>query len=549
MATESSGKGANIWLALVAGLAVGFAVGRETGGKRGGSGGGEEAAEEGKPSAPVAGAYKNESEFPANWLKAADLTSVAGVSIDGMTDAQKAAALQALNEVKCSCGCGMESIAFCAKKDPNCPISPRVAKETLARAKQGKGLADLRTYVQTEAKPAAPSADAPKPSGPRKIDIADWNPRKGPKHAKATIVIFSDFQCPFCKRALPAIEEIEKKYPKDVQLVFRNQTLPFHDRAIPAAAAFLAAARQNKGWEMHDKLFENNQALQDADFEKHAQGLGLNMGKFKKDYADPKLKEQIKADSDYGTSVGANGTPTFYINGRELVGAQGFEAFKPIIDEEIKKADALLKKGVKPEDLYQKLMAEAASAPAPQAAAPAAPAEKVDISAGDAPAKGPKNAPVTIVTYSDFQCPFCSRVVPTMAEIEKNYKDKVRIAFKHLPLPFHNNAQIAAEASMAAHEQGKFWEMHDKMFANQQALDRPNLEKYAQELGLNSAKFKAALDSGKFKDYVQKDAQAAGPVGASGTPTSFVNGRKLEGAVPFANFKTLIDEELAKAKK
>ena len=113
---------------------------------------------------------------------------------------------------------------------------------------------------------------------------------------------------------------------------------------------------------------------------------------------------------------------------------------------------------------------------------------------------------MTVVAFSDFQCPFCSRAVPTMKQIEDTYKGKVRIAFKHLPLSFHQNAQIAAEASMAANEQGKFWEMHDKLFANQQQLDRPSLEKYAQELGLNMAKFKAALDSGKFKKQVQEDA-------------------------------------------
>ena len=142
-----------------------------------------------------------------------------------------------------------------------------------------------------------------------------------------------------------------------------------------------------------------------------------------------------------------------------------------------------------------------------------------------------------MVAFSDFQCPFCSRAVPTLKQIEDKYKGKVRIAFKHLPLPFHDKAQLAAEASMAANEQGKFWEYHDKLFANQQALDRPSLEKYAQELGLNMAKFKAALDSGKYKKKVEDDAKQGAAVGASGTPTFFVNGKKLVGAQPFDAFK------------
>jgi protein-disulfide isomerase len=143
----------------------------------------------------------------------------------------------------------------------------------------------------------------------------------------------------------------------------------------------------------------------------------------------------------------------------------------------------------------------------------------------DSPFKGPKHAKVTIVTWSDFQCPFCSRINPTMKQIEDTYAKDVKVVFRHQPLPFHNNAQISAEASMAAHEQGKFWQMHDKMFANQGALDRANLERYAQEIGLDVNKFKAALDSGKFKAKVQADSAAGNDVGANGTPTSFINGR------------------------
>jgi protein-disulfide isomerase len=118
----------------------------------------------------------------------------------------------------------------------------------------------------------------------------------------------------------------------------------------------------------------------------------------------------------------------------------------------------------------------------------------------------------------------------------------------HQPLPFHNNAQLAAEASMAAHAQGKFWPMHDKMFENQKALERPDLERYAQEIGLNMAKFKAALDSGAFKARVAQDSAAATKAGASGTPTFFINGRRLVGAQPVDQFKKIIDEELAKKK-
>ena len=260
----------------------------------------------------------------------------------------------------------------------------------------------------------------------------------------------------------------------------------------------------------------------------------------------PQDQGRGRPGSKAGTAAGANGTPTFFINGRELVGAQPADAFEKIIDDEIKKADELIKGGTPLKDVYKKRIEAAALAPAPSAApsAPAAPEGKQNIKLGDAPVKGPGDAKVTVIAFSDFQCPFCSRAVPVLKQIEDEYKGKVKIAFKQLPLPFHDKAHLAAEAALAANEQGKFWPKHDKLFANQQALDRPSLEKYAEELGLNMGKFKAALDSGKFKDKVDSDAKEGAAVGATGTPTFFINGTKVVGAQPFDAFKTVIDTEL-----
>ncbi|HEY0708060.1 MAG TPA: thioredoxin domain-containing protein [Polyangia bacterium] len=562
MASDShkpSGNNSNIWpWALTVGLLAGFIIGNYMGPRSGGSDRDDapRVADVAAPAAaPSGGAglpskiYKSESEFPAGWMKSADLVSVAGLSWDGATDAQKTTAMQALNERNCECGCGMGTVALCAKKDPNCPRSPKLAKETADMVKQGKSLADLLAHIDKgNPKGAAPAAgnNAPAPSA-RKVTIPAHAPRKGPKDAKVTIVEFSDFQCPFCSRVNPTLKQIEEKYGKDVAIVFVNQPLSFHAQARGAAAAFLAAHKQGKAWEMHDKLFANQQALMPADIEKYAQELGLNLPRFKKDVADPATEKMIADDQALASSVGADGTPAFYINGRELSGAQPFASFQTMIDEELKKANDLLKQGVKPAELYAKAVeANAAAAPAaPAAAAAPAPGAKVDVQVGAAPVKGPKNAPVTVVLFSDFQCPFCSRALPVLKQIEDNYKGKVRIAFKHLPLPFHDKAQLAAEASMAANEQGKFWEYHDKLFANQTALDRPSLEKYAQELGLNTGKFKTALDTGKYKKLVEDDAKIAGTVGATGTPTFFVNGKSIVGAQPFDQFKSAIDAELA----
>src|SRR5262249_34749660 len=155
--------------------------------------------------------------------------------------------------------------------------------------------------------------------------------------------------------------------------------------------------------------------------------------------------------------AGATATPTFLINGRKIEGAKDAASLSSIIDQEIQKADALVAKGTPLAQVSQKLTdqnVQSANAP-------------VEIPIGDSPIMGSVKAPVTIVEFSDFQCPFCSKVVPTVKQIEQEFKGKVRVAFKQLPLPFHNNAQLAAEAALAAQEQGKFWEMHDKMFAHQ----------------------------------------------------------------------------------
>jgi protein-disulfide isomerase len=541
---------ATIW-PLVTGLAVGFLVGRETGSRGSAASGSEPAAEKASDKVPAgtkmpAKIYKSESEFPEGWTKSADLASVTTVSFTGLTAAQKVTALQALNERDCECGCGMGKIAGCLKKDPNCPRSPNMARLAIDMAKDGKGLGQILAAIDEKQKPAAPSPSADAPAGgSKKVVPFAHDLRRGPKPSKVTIVEFSDFQCPFCKRAEPTVKGLLDKYGKDVALVWMNQPLPFHDHAMDAATAFQAAGRQSpeKAWKLHDKMYENNTALTRDDITKYAGEVGLDVARFKKQWDDPKIKEEVAEDQKIATQVGATGTPTFYINGREIVGAQESSAFEKIIDDEIKQADTLIKKGTPLKDVYTKRLETAALA-APPSAAPDAPEGKQDVKVGDAPAKGPASAPVTLVAFSDFQCPFCSRAVPTLKEVEAAYPGKLRIAFKEMPLPFHDKAHLAAEAALAANEQGKFWQMHDKLFANQQALDRPSLEKYAQELGLDMGKFKKALDTGKFKDKVDAEAKEGAAVGATGTPTFFINGSKLVGAQPLDSFKAAIDKEL-----
>jgi protein-disulfide isomerase len=162
------------------------------------------------------------------------------------------------------------------------------------------------------------------------------------------------------------------------------------------------------------------------------------------------------------------------------------------------------------------------------------------------PTRGNPAAPVTIVEFSDYQCPFCARVNPTLDKIRATYGDRVKIVFKDFPLSNHPEAPKASEAARCAGDQNKYWEMHDAMFANQRALGVPALKQTARAIGLDGTAFDQCLDSGKWTAAVQADMSQGEKMGVNSTPTLYVNGRAVIGAMPFENFKSIIDEELSR---
>ncbi len=170
--------------------------------------------------------------------------------------------------------------------------------------------------------------------------------------------------------------------------------------------------------------------------------------------------------------------------------------------------------------------------------------QAIQVDLNNAPTEGPENAPITIVEFSDFQCPFCSRVVPTMKQLQKDYPGKIRFAFRQNPLPFHKDATSAAKASLAAHDQGKFWGMHDLLFENQKDLSDENIRKLAKQIGLNMAQFEKAWKSDQFNAQIATDMNFAKSNQATGTPAFFINGVLLSGAQPLQSFKTVIDKLL-----
>jgi protein-disulfide isomerase len=175
------------------------------------------------------------------------------------------------------------------------------------------------------------------------------------------------------------------------------------------------------------------------------------------------------------------------------------------------------------------------------------PRQVVDVGATD-PASGDTAAPVTIVEFSDYQCPFCARVTPTMAKVMQAYGGKVRRVFKDFPLANHPQAPKAAEAARCAGDQGKYWEFHARLFGNQAALQVPQLKETATSLGLDRTKFDQCLDSGTWAVQVQADLAQGEKLGVNSTPTIFVNGRAVIGAQPFEQFRQVIDEELARVR-
>ena len=372
------------------------------------------------------------------------------------------------------------------------------------------------------------------------------SPQKGPATALVTIVEFSEFQCPFCTKVLPTLDALREQYGDKLRIVFKSNPLPFHPRAEPAAQLALEARAQkgDKGfWAAHDLIFKNQQKLADEDLLGYAKELGLDENKAKAAITEHKYEAEITASQDLASDLKAGGTPHFFINGRRLTGAQPIEKFKTIIDEEMKKAEGLLAKGVAAKDIYAEIIKDGKEPP---------PLERKEIPAptAESPWKGGEKAKVIIHEFSDFECPFCKKVTDTVNQVAKTYGDKVKIVWRHHPLAMHKNAPLASEASQEAYKQkGKdgFWAYHDLLFkaaGTPDAFSRANLEKYAEETGLDLPKFKAALDGNVHKKFVDADNELAMKVGLTGAPAFTINGYVVSGAQPFSAFKKVIDKAL-----
>jgi protein-disulfide isomerase len=435
----------------------------------------------------------------------------------------------------------------------------------------GLSLAGLLLAACDQLAPPAPD----KPAELYKVPLGD-SPARGGKAPRVTIVVFSEFECPYCARVAPTLEQVAKAYGDDVRLVWKHRPLPFHQRALPAALAAEAAGEQGKFWQMHDRLFASQQALDAATVEGHARALGLDVARWQAALASPRLRGRIEADGKLAEQLAVNGTPTFFVNGRPLVGAQPLERWRALIDEELARADQRLAAGAARAGLYAELTragldrreagpgparrlaaaggganCPSGACPGKQAHAPAAAALEDDrdrvykVDPGASEARGPRDAAVTVVLFSEFQCPYCKQIGPTLEALEREFPGKLRVVWKHFPLEFHAQARPAALAAQAAAQQGKFWEMHARLFEDQAALGAGDLERHARALGLDVARWKAAMASPEVARAVDADRQQGQALGVTGTPSLFINGRKVVGALPAAQLRPVVAQALA----
>lgn len=384
------------------------------------------------------------------------------------------------------------------------------------------------------------------PSAPPREDTTLWrvsveqdDPVRGAADALVTIVEFSDFQCPYCARVEPTLQKLLDEYPQDLRIVWKDYPIAMHSRARPAA--YLGRLAYTRGgnpafWAAHDALFAHQSHLEEAGLRDVAQQLKLSWELVEPVLTGGKYRSKVDESSDLAQAFAAQGTPHFFINGRRLVGAQPYEKFKELVEVGLASARGLLQQGVSRDKVFRELMKAARAAPEPEK-------KPVPAPGADSPFKGARDAKVVIQEFSDFQCPYCSSVNATIGRMLKEYPKDVKLVWRHMPMPFHADAALAAEAATEAFEQQGnpgFWKYHDKLFSNQKALGRPELEKYASELGLDAGRFAAALDTRKHKARVERDLALGTRAALGGTPGFVVNGYFVSGAQPFEVFDKFI---------
>lgn len=403
--------------------------------------------------------------------------------------------------------------------------------------------------------PDAAAQNALDPAQRYRVAIDDA-PRRGPDDAPITIVELSDFGCTYCGRAQRTLDDLMRLYPGRVRLVYRHNPLDPEEGTL-AAEASMAAGDQGAFWAMHDRIFAAGGAVTRSQLEGFAIELGLDLARFRRDLDERRWRDRVLADSALARGLGALSTPVFFVNGRPINGARRLGVFVHVVEQELARASDLRARGVPARRLYDAVQATATQ---PRAGDPAGDVEEGDDDHGFAGLEvselyrvglglpghtiGPDDALVTVVVFTDFECPFCAKLAPILSAMHAGYPEDVRIAIRHLPLRMHPRAPLAAEAVAAAAAQGRMWDMHELILGRKGGIGRQELEQHAASLGLDMKKFRAALETRKYREAVAADAARAKALGVTGTPTMFINGTPVRGIAPYP----MIDQKILRPK-
>jgi len=419
--------------------------------------------------------------------------------------------------------------------------------------------------------PLAARADPAAPPVPRAAAWPADLPTDGDAAAPVTIVVASEFQCPFCARIAPTLRDVQARFPGKVRIAFAQFPLPFHREAEPAAKAALAAHRQGAFWPFHDALFAAQHRLGTDRYHEIAGELGLDQARFDADRAGAAVQASVARQQAALAAAGVTGTPTCFVNGARISGAQPVDPFVQAVEAAIADHAALPaaqqvnlrqvweKHAPGGGQLYDWLIAGVAppAPPAPEEEPlpkddPTVWKVEVDPSRDAILGDGPQVA-LTVVVFTDLQCPFCARLHATLGQVHARLGARMRLVVKHNPLPFHNQAMPLHKALIAAGRQGRFYPFLDALFAagpvprgDQAELDA-FVDGLAAKVGLDLARHRRDRADPGQDALIAADLRHGEQVGVDGTPTFYLNGRRVSGAVPVAWIDDVAAQEIAKA--
>jgi protein-disulfide isomerase len=347
----------------------------------------------------------------------------------------------------------------------------------------------------------------------------DVDPIRGPRDAPVTIVEFADLQCPHCAQMSERIAELVKARGDQVRWILKHLPLPDHEYALPAAAATICAHDQGRAWEVHDVLMAQRGALAEDNILPLILSVVPDQSAWEGCMSSEAANERLFQALEQGMLLEVPATPTIYINGRRVVGLVEVPTLEALVDAELARTRGLLEAGVPRASLYEHITRQGVIG---EFLGPTTHQFEVD----ESHRLGPADAPVTVVVFSDYECPFCVQTAPMLEAAQDHFGDRVALVHKHYPLTFHPGALPAARASICAGEQDKFWPFHRQLLLLQ-GIDDEALKSAAETVGLNMAAYAQCLQEPRAQEHILRDKEEALAAGVKGTPSVFVNGREL----------------------